>query len=95
MGSLLLVYGTNVITDGTLRQYMSEAMAKGVVHDAGRGWYSSIPEPFNLEMPPIKTTIRRIQKAFPLLEFSCWSTQHRRESSDILGGNGLTNGTKP
>jgi hypothetical protein len=63
------------ITDGTLRQYMSAAMAKGVVHDAGRGWYSSISEPFNLELRAVQTTIKRIQKAFPLLDFSCWSTQ--------------------
>jgi hypothetical protein len=63
------------ITDGTLRQYMSEAMAKGVVHNAGQGWYSSISEPFNLDLKPVRATIQRMQKAFPLLDFSCWSTQ--------------------
>ena len=34
-----------LINDKTLRNYLSEAMAEGVVHDAGKGWYSSIPSP--------------------------------------------------
>ena len=63
------------IAEGSLRQYISEAMAKGVVHDAGRGWYSSISEPFKLDLKPVRVTIQRIQKAFPLLDFSCCSTQ--------------------
>jgi hypothetical protein len=63
------------LDDAAFRQYMSEAMAKGVVHDAGRGWYSSIAEPFVPDPKPVHETIQRIKKAFPLLDFSCWSTQ--------------------
>ncbi|MBW6504843.1 Eco57I restriction-modification methylase domain-containing protein, partial [bacterium] len=37
------------LADDTLREYMSEAMSKGVVSDAGRGWYSRHAEPVFLD----------------------------------------------
>jgi hypothetical protein len=61
--------------EASLQSYMSEAMKKGIVHDAGRGWYSRMADPFVLNTKPIKGLISRIEKAFPLLEFSCWSTE--------------------
>ncbi|MEI6514340.1 MAG: DUF6577 family protein [bacterium] len=63
------------ITDASLQSYMSEAMAQGIVHDAGRGWYSRIAKPFVLDAKPVKGIISKIGKAFPLMEFSCWSTE--------------------
>jgi len=63
------------ITEASLQSYMSDAMKNGVVHDAGRGWYSGLPEPIALDNKPVKGIISRIEKAFPLLEFSCWSTE--------------------
>lgn len=62
-------------TEASLKSYMSEAMKKGVVHDAGRGWYSRLATPVALDPKPVKAVISRIEKAFPLLEFSCWSTE--------------------
>lgn len=63
------------IAEASLQSYMSEAMKKGIVHDAGRGWYSRIAATVALNTNPIKRIISRIEKAFPLLEFSCWSTE--------------------
>lgn len=57
-----------------LRVYMSEAMGKGVVHDAGRGWYSRLTEEFKLDTKPVAPLVRRLEKQFPLLEFTGWST---------------------
>lgn len=62
-------------TEASLKSYMSEAMKKGVVHDAGRGWYSRLATPAALDPKPVKAVISRIEKAFPLLAFSCWSTE--------------------
>ncbi len=62
-------------TEASLQSYMSEAMKKGIVHDAGRGWYSRLVTPVTLDPKPVKAVISRIEKAFPLLEFSCWSTE--------------------
>ncbi len=61
--------------EASLKSYMSEAMKKGIVHDAGRGWYSRLATPVTLDPKPVKAVISRIEKAFPLLEFSCWSTE--------------------
>jgi hypothetical protein len=61
--------------EGLLRVYMSEAMATGAVYDAGRGWYSRLAEPFKLNTKPVAALARRLEKQFPLLEFTCWSTE--------------------
>ncbi len=62
------------LADDTLRKYMSEAMKTGIVSDAGRGWYSRHTEPVILDPKPVAKIIREVKKAFPLLDFCCWST---------------------
>ncbi len=61
--------------DGTLRRYMSDTMAEGVVHDAGKGWYSRIETRCELDRKPVAKIVKILEKEFPLLEFACWSTQ--------------------
>ncbi len=63
-----------VLADDTLREYMSEAMATGIVGDAGRGWYSRHDKSISLDPKPITKLIRTVTKAFPLLDFCGWST---------------------
>lgn len=62
------------LADDTLREYMSEAMASGIVSDAGRGWYSRHTQPVSLDPKPVAKIIREVKKTFPLLDFCCWST---------------------
>ena len=62
------------LTDGTLKVYLSEAVGKGLIHDAGRGWYSRLTEPLVLDPQPVRKLVRAVEKAFPLLDFSAWST---------------------
>lgn len=62
------------LADDTLREYMSEARASGIVSDAGRGWYSRHEKPVSLDPKPVAKVIRDVKKAFPLLDFCCWST---------------------
>jgi len=62
------------LADDTLREYMSEAMATGLVGDAGRGWYSRHLASVALDPKPVAKLIRSLAKAFPLLDFCCWST---------------------
>ena len=59
-----------------LREYLSEAMEKRVIHDAGRGWYSSLSEPACLSLEPVRKIIDLLSEVFPLLDFTCWSTLH-------------------
>jgi hypothetical protein len=63
------------ITPSSLKSYIFELTKRGVIFDAGKGWYSSIKEPFELNTKPVKPIIRKIKKEFPLLDFSCWSTE--------------------
>jgi hypothetical protein len=60
----------------TLRQYLSEAATRGFLFDAGRGWYSSLPNPAVLPAEPVRKWIDLVSVAFPLLEFTCWATVH-------------------
>lgn len=62
------------LTDGSFKAYLGEAVAKGLLHDAGRGWYSRLSEPVALDPKPVNKLIRIVEKAFPLLDFSAWST---------------------
>jgi len=63
------------IPPGLLREYLSEFMRTGVVHDAGRGWYSRLAQPCTLNRKPIARLVRELAQAFPLLDFTCWFTE--------------------
>lgn len=62
------------ISDGSLRQYLSDAMAEGLIFDAGHGWYSRIENPLLLVRKPVAALIRAVETAFPKVDFVCWST---------------------
>jgi hypothetical protein len=63
------------IKPGTLPVYLTEATAAGHIHDAGRGWYSSLSQECKLDPKPVVPLVRALEKKFPLLEdFHCWST---------------------
>ena len=59
----------------TLLRYLHDAVAEGAIHDAGRGWYSSLARVFTLHREPVRELVLALEKRFPLLEFSCWSTE--------------------
>jgi hypothetical protein len=62
------------LKDSSLKVYLSEAVKQGHIHSAGRGWYSSLSETVSLEPKPVAKLIRTVEKAFPLLDFTVWST---------------------
>ena len=62
------------LADSSLRKYLSKAMDAGIVSDAGRGWYSRHTNRVSLDPKPVAKIIREVKKAFPLLDFCCWST---------------------
>jgi hypothetical protein len=59
----------------TLNRYLHEFTRKGLVFTAGRGWYSSLSTPFTLNREPVSSLVQELNKTFPLVEFSCWSTE--------------------
>ena len=58
----------------TLNRYLHAFTRAGLVFAAGRGWYSSIATPFTLNREPVSSLVHELNKTFPLLDFSCWST---------------------
>lgn len=62
------------ISPNTLRGYLSEAMASGEIHSAGRGWYSPLAERAALDQKPTESLCELLAKRFPLLPHAVWST---------------------
>ena len=60
--------------EDTLKKYLYLLKKNKVIYPAGRGWYSNIQKEFELNIEPIKKIIKLLIEKFPLLEFSCWST---------------------
>lgn len=65
----------NPVTSTTLRRYLHAALADGIIHDAGRGWYSNLEQAFALNREPVQELVASLRRRFPLLEFSSWSTE--------------------
>lgn len=58
-----------------LREYLSEAMATEVIHDSGRGWYSSLQRPAVIGPEATAPLRESLTKRFPFLPYYVWSTQ--------------------
>ncbi len=59
----------------TLKGYLYLLKKENFIYGAGRGWYSTIKEEFELNTKPVEELIALIKDEFPLLDFSCWSTE--------------------
>jgi hypothetical protein len=61
--------------EDTLKKYLYLLKKNKVIYPAGRGWYSNIQKEFELNIEPTEKIIKLLIEKFPLLEFSCWSTE--------------------
>lgn len=59
----------------TLKQYLAKLKRDGVVHDAGKGWYTSVKEPCEINPAPTAALVSLLEAKYPLLDFACWSTE--------------------
>ena len=59
----------------TLKKNLSRFKKQGIIHSAGKGWYSFLPDVFELDTTPIRNIINLLKREFPLLEFNVWSTE--------------------
>ena len=62
------------IQPAAFNRYLHELMVQGAICSAGRGWYSSLATSFSLNCEPVQGIVAELEKQFPLLDFSCWST---------------------
>jgi hypothetical protein len=65
----------STVPNPTINRYLHDFKKEGIVFDAGKGWYSFLENPFSLYSEPIKPFVQIIKESFPLLPFTCWSTQ--------------------
>lgn len=61
--------------EDTLKKYLYLLKKNEVIYPAGRGWYSNIQKEFELNIEPTEKIVKLLIEKFPLLEFSCWSTE--------------------
>jgi hypothetical protein len=61
--------------EDTLKKYLYLLKKNEAIFSAGRGWYSNIQKEFELNIESTKKITKLLVEKFPLLEFSCWSTE--------------------
>ena len=59
----------------SLKQQLYLLKKEEFIYSAGRGWYSNIQKEFELNIEPTAKITKLLIEKFPLLEFSCWSTE--------------------
>jgi len=59
----------------TINQYLYNLSAQKKLFDAGRGWYSTLPNALKLDTAPLRDLESTVKAKFPLLSFSCWGTE--------------------
>lgn len=62
-----------------LKSYLYILKKQGVIHSAGRGWYSVIKKELILDTKAVERIVTIIKKEFPEIKFSCWSTEQLKE----------------
>jgi hypothetical protein len=62
------------VRPATLPQYLYTLTRDNVIFDAGRTWYSTLATPFTLNRQPVQELVDLLEKQFPFLDFSVWST---------------------
>ena len=59
----------------TIQKYLKKLKDEGVIYSAGRGYYSTLKNTFQINHAEYSTLITQIKNKYPLLEFSLWSTK--------------------
>jgi hypothetical protein len=62
-------------SDESLKKSLYRMRKDEIIYSAGRGWYSTLEQKFELDKNPIRKIAELISRDFPLLEFSCWGTE--------------------
>jgi hypothetical protein len=59
----------------TLYATLHRFVGAKTIFDAGKGWYSTIQTPFTPHYESIREVVRQLEKQFPQLYYSVWSTE--------------------
>lgn len=64
--------------EDTVKKTLYRLKRMAVIYGAGRGWYSTIEKEFALDTAPVEKIKKLLESKFPLMKFSCWSTEQLR-----------------
>jgi len=67
--------GRQIENIDTLKGYLGEAVDAGLLHRAGRGWYSSLSRPARMPWDAGNPLPEILAERFPLLPHFVWSTE--------------------
>lgn len=61
----------------TIKRYLQDWQNEGRIHDAGRGWYTDLPEMWTVDpkVEPIRSLSKVLLEQFPMLDYTMWSTR--------------------
>jgi len=62
-------------SEETIKKSLSRLKKEKILYSAGRGFYSTLSNRFLVDNADQKELIKAIEKKFPLIEFSLWSTK--------------------
>lgn len=62
-----------IVNDETLYDYLGEAVEKGILHHAGRGWYTRNQKPARFDDTIMQELKADLSQRFPLLPHYLWS----------------------
>jgi len=62
----------------TVKQNLNTLTKEKKIFNAGRSWYSTISESYQLDTEPVDDFIQVLSNQFPFLPFCCWSTGQLR-----------------
>lgn len=59
----------------SVKQELHNLKEMGLIYNSGRGWYSTLPELYQLDTSVVEEQEKQITEAFPLISFSIWSNR--------------------
>lgn len=62
-------------SDSSTKKYLGQLTKEGFIYSAGRGFYSKLPNEFKSENEEINILAEKINRKYPYLNFSVWSTK--------------------
>jgi hypothetical protein len=62
------------VAAATVPRHLHDLTKEALIFDAGRDWYSTLATRFSPDHQPVEGLVQLLDKRFPFLDFSVWST---------------------
>lgn len=62
-------------SDSSIKKYLGQLTKEGFIYNAGRSFYSKLQNDFKAETEEVNILVEKINRKYPYLNFSIWSTK--------------------